>query len=164
MADQKHRCPHCGAIPATWPRSRILEACKAWAGEHGKPPTAKEWRASTPHHPSHTQVALVFNSWNAMIKEAGFGKRQRNSTSVWGRPEILEAIFRFKFEHGRLPRFRDWLEPSDEWPQSWRVQRVFGSFSGAIVAAGYEPEYTRRSKRQLRAVTSGVTRRDRVAA
>jgi len=99
-----------------------------------------------------------------MLKEAGFGKRQPDSTSVWGRPEILEAIFKFKFEHGCLPRFRDWKTHSDEWPQSWRVQRVFGSFSGAIVAAGYEPRYTRRSKRQLRAVSAGVTRRDRVAA
>ena len=163
-ASQKHRCPHCGAIPATWPRSRILEACQTWANVHGKPPTAAEWRASTPHHPSHTQVALVFDNWNTMLKEAGFGKRQYNSTSVWGRPEILEAIFKFKYEHGRLPRFRDWLEPSEEWPQPWRVQRVFGSWSGAIVAAGYEPRSTRRSKLQLRAVAGRVTRRDQVAA
>jgi hypothetical protein len=169
MPNQKHRCPHCGAIPATWPRQRILEACRTWADLHGKPPTAAGWRASTHTHPSESMVRREFGSWNAMMEQAGFTTRNpwapRSSvTAAWGRNEIVAAVFKFKYEHGRLPRWRDWPTVTDEYPPAWRVQRVFGSFSGAIVAAGYEPEYTRRSKRQLQAVSAGVTRRDRVAA
>ena len=158
------RCPHCGGRPIAWPRPKIIEACQKWIEQHGKPPTAKQWVASTPDHPANSMVCREFGSWNAMLAEAGVKKREFRTSSPWGREDIIRAIFEFKFRHGRLPRFRDWAKTSPDHPPSWRVQRVFGSFSGAIVAAGYEPVYTRRSKRQLRAVAANVTKREGVTA
>lgn len=114
-------------------------------------------------------VRREFGAWNEMIREAGFEGRDpwapRSSvTARWGRDEIVQAVYEFRFKHGRLPRWRDWLVVSDEWPPSWRVQRVFGSFSAGIAAAGYEPEYSRRSRRQLQAVAAWATKRERRAA
>lgn len=155
----KTRCPHCGAVPASWTPEAILEAARAWREEHGRPPTAQQWKRSSPSHPANVMVTSMFGSWNAMLGAAGLGDRgfKQQKASVWNRDAIVAAVYRWKFQYGRLPRSVDWRTSSDEWPTVYYCLRAFGSWDGTLVAAGYEPR-GRRSKRQLRAHMANVTK------
>lgn len=142
-----------------WTADAIAEAMRRWHAEHGEPPKFEEWRRATPFQPNATTVQTVFGSWNAGVSYAGFKPRPRQRPyKGWTREQIIDEIFRFRFEHGRLPRCLDWWSPGEGRPSSRQVRRVFGSWNGAIVAAGYKPTKAYRCDQGYRAVAAGVTK------
>lgn len=58
-----------------WPRERIIEAIRAWAAEHGSPPTVSLWRTAGETRPAVATVVYHFGSWNAAIRAAGLEPR-----------------------------------------------------------------------------------------
>jgi hypothetical protein len=67
-----------------WTRERIIEAIKAFAAEHGRPPKGLDWVKSSSDNPTAGHVANVFGRWADAIVAAGFdrpvggrGKAQR---------------------------------------------------------------------------------------
>lgn len=59
-----------------WTRERIITAIQDWAREHGKPPSATDWRRADSTHPSVTTIYdtrnAAFSSWSEAIASAGF--------------------------------------------------------------------------------------------
>lgn len=72
----------------------------------------------------------------------------------WTRATVVAAIREWADEHGTQPSARDWLQPRrvrGDTPPTKTVQRVFGSWSAAIAAAGFEPLTPGRRPRDRRA-------------
>lgn len=147
-----------------WTEEAIIEAIQEWTAEHGRPPAMREWRSGVPGFPTAVTVRSRFGTFDAARRAAGVVFLRANQAGEWTRQDILDAIFRWRFEHGELPRSQEWAVSVDGFPTEWWVRKYFGTWNAAIVAAGYEPRFPRRSKRGYRAITAHVTKRDQVAA
>jgi hypothetical protein len=81
------RCAVCEAVRArTDARRRHVDAFHRFHAQHGRVPSAWEWRGGT--WPSSSAVIRAFGSWNAGVRAAGFEPRrsgergpQRGATS-----------------------------------------------------------------------------------
>jgi hypothetical protein len=67
----------------------------------------------------------------------------RTAAQSWSRKaktreEVIEAIQRFAREHGRPPSRADFIGRTDEYVSPQTADRLFGSWSDAIVAAGFD--------------------------
>ena len=138
---RKHACPTCGRVQPLWTPTAIIDALRAWAYTHGRSPTSRDWKKSGLAHPSSVRVYSVFGSWPTALEAAGLTPRGNE----WNRSNVKDAIFRFRFEHGRLPKTRDWRNASDQYPCETTVRKLFGTWNAAIAAAGYEPHHRRRN-------------------
>lgn len=65
------------------------------------------------------------------------------------RLRVVTEMLRWHREHGRSPTVGDWRETTGEWPAPSAVQRLFGSWSKGLVAAGFPPR--KRGRPRLRA-------------
>ena len=81
----------------------------------------------------------------------------RNACPTCG-TSLTERIREWSRLHGRPPTSNDWNPKQDGWPSSSLIQRVFGSWSDGLVAAGFprrrrgaQPGWAR--LRQSRALT-----------
>lgn len=159
------RCPHCGLLEPVWTKAAIVDAIRRWTDEHGEAPHSRGWKSRVPGYPTSGTVRERFGSFAAALEAAGVEPRRRvNASGEWTREEVVEAIYRWAFLHGEIPQARDWVTSVDGFPtESW-VRKLFGTWNAAIVAAGYEPRFPRRSKKGYRAVMAQVTRREGVAA
>lgn len=122
-----------------WTPERILDAFRAWEAAHGRPPGVRDWRRGTPAHPASSTVYKNFGNWAGLMREAGHQPRRPHRISAVTRDEVCQAIYRWVYDHRRLPTWRDWVHAADGRPSSDQVVRLFGSWNSAIVAAGYEP-------------------------
>lgn len=143
------RCPECGKLErGVWTRTSILAAVAAFAAEHGRTPTQREWFNAGPFNPAVSGTRRVFGSWNAMIEASGHTPRPRGGRArAYSRDETVEALFRWVFEHGRVPTQKDWHTSDPGRPSRQQIVGLFGSWNGFLVAGGYEPRRPRRSKR-----------------
>ena len=57
----------------------------------------------------------------------------------WTRERALDAIRQWTAAHGRPPTYEQWRRAGPERPVTRTVERLFGSWSDAIRAAGYAP-------------------------
>lgn len=121
-----------------WDRERIVAAIEAFAAEHGRPPTSKDWKRTGDGHPDWGAVARHFGSFGAALAAAGFTPRR----IPWSREEAIAAIAAHLREHGELPRAGDWreLDPSGARPALHNIQRLFGTWDDALEAAGHPVE------------------------
>lgn len=152
------RCPTCGHR-TTWTKPAIFSALHTWVKEHGEPPTVAQWLASSPFTPNSKTCQRMFGSWNNMMREAGLTTRSRGRNKrvvQFTRKQIVAVIFEFRFAHGRLPMYEDWIHPAEGRPTAGQVERAFGSWNSAIVAAGYAPRKPRRSDDGYRQLTEAL--------
>jgi len=113
-----------------------------WAEKHGKQPAANQWVRAKPSHPNSRTVERVFGSWNNAIREAGFEPRPPHRSYTgreWTRRDVCDAIYAWRYRNGSPPKGSDWRVGSEDWPPLSRVVAIFGSWTAAIVEAGYEP-------------------------
>jgi len=75
------RCLPCSnARNRIWTAETIVDAIQRWAAEHGRPPTADDWRKAAPDgsHPAASSCyrsankGAPFDSWSDAIRAAGF--------------------------------------------------------------------------------------------
>lgn len=151
-------CAHCGRTPNIWTPQSIIAALQAWTEKHGRPPTADQWRKATIVNPAHKTVHSMFGSFEAARRAAGVTLIRKNHAGTWTREQVIDAITRWVFVHGRIPRRTNWQVGTDDHPTVHRVESLFGTWNGAIVAAGYEPLRAKRSKQSYRASMSAVTK------
>lgn len=56
-----------------WPREKIIAAIQEWAAEHGRPPTAGDWKSKDPAGRRPTSAAVwTTMGWADAVEEAGF--------------------------------------------------------------------------------------------
>jgi len=121
-----------------WTAEQIVAAIQRWTGEHHSPPKCEEWEpAGVPRHefPTPTTVKKVFGSWDTALAEAGVLPLRKRR---WTAKLIVVALQRWTAEHGSPPTCLAWDRAGvsrDEFPSTNTVQRVFGSWRAALLAA-----------------------------
>ena len=74
-----------------------------------------------------------------MAKRVSFAKN-------WSRDDIIAEIRSWvRDQEGRVPKYRDWVKTMAD-PSASIIQRKFGGWGEALVAAGYEPHVVRRPR------------------
>ena len=89
--------------------------------------------------PTPTTVKKVFGSWDAALAEAGVLPLRKRR---WTAKLIVLALQRWTAEHGSPPTCLAWDRAGvsrDEFPSTNTVQRVFGSWRAALLAARVVP-------------------------
>lgn len=73
------RCQECRNIwlseNPTWPPEKIIEAIQRWVREHGRPPTAAQWRSRGEWWPAYHSVygdRAPFPTWRSALQAAGY--------------------------------------------------------------------------------------------
>lgn len=126
-----------GAVPTRrerWSRERILDAMRAFHGEHGCPPRASDWKRALPAYPDPGTVSRHFGSWANALQAAGFQARRIE----WTDEQLLDAIRSWTREHGAPPKTTSWAkrDRAGRWPTAATVQLRFGRWETALLAAG----------------------------
>ncbi len=160
------RCRGCAARlarPAGWGAEEIVAALRAWAEEHGAPPsgldwnptedTTLQWAREYPRWPATGQVRYTFGSWGQALEAAGLGTRNRR----WDRKSIIAAFHAFAERHNRSPTTAE-LEGENELPSRETIVRHCGSLDafrealeaqkGAKPANGWLPLVNQRWNRK----------------
>ncbi len=124
-----------------WTPDEIVEALKAWAAEHGQTPSFSDWKYADPagRRPTASTVRDHHGSWNAALAAAGLTPRSSSPGIKWTKERIIEAIRAHHARTGKPPSRRGWSEYSDDHPWPETVVRAFGSWSGGLREAGFEP-------------------------
>lgn len=151
--------PGIAGVPTTWPPDEILVAFRAWTEKHGRSPASAEWDSAGRDHPCNKTVKNAFGSFAAGREAAGLTFRRKNHRGDWTRQQVIDAIVQWRFTHGRLPRREQWDVPPTGWPSAHNIERLFGSWSGGLLAAGYRPTHARLSDHSIRARMSAVTKK-----
>ena len=161
------RCRRCaarrGRRPA-WTRAEVRRAVRAWAREHGRPPTSADWTPTAdparkggreyPRWPSYVMVETLFGSWRAGVEAAGF----RTSRREWSREGIVDALREFASAHRRAPTSAE-LEHDARLPSPATVRAHLGSMQGALDAAGLTVRRRRWERDRIVAAIDGYRRR-----
>lgn len=142
----------------TWSQEAILDALRAWADLHGRAPSCEDWYRAERGHPNTKVVVMAFGSFGAARDAAGLSFVRRNHAGDWTRQQVIDAVIQWRFIHGRLPRREEWDSAPKGWPPAGRVCRLFGSWSGGLLAAGYRPTHLRLSNHSIRARMSAITK------
>ncbi len=149
------RCPDCARrethAPSTT-REQVIAAVHEWVAQTGRPPTIADWRAGRldgppsrwehewPRWPSAGQALVHFESWEELLRVAGFKPHRRRR---WSDQEILAALADFAAREGRPPTEGDWKTNGVEHPNAGTVKAHFGCWRTALAAAGLESEHDR---------------------
>ena len=139
-------CPRCAARRTTRPRmtrAEVLAAIREWVEVTGEPPRVEEWTPSAdpqqrwareyPRWPSFMTVRTHFGTWPAALRAAGCTPPRVR----WDREAIVRALQRLADERGGAPAQRSLGGPG--LPSPHTVRRHFGSYAGALLAAGLRP-------------------------
>jgi hypothetical protein len=78
------RCQACTNVGRRyWTRLRIIQALLAQHEQTGRVPMARDWRKSTPDHPTFQWTARLFGSWNEALQAAGLRPRPTGFQAGW---------------------------------------------------------------------------------
>lgn len=110
----------------------LLDALRAFADDHGRPPTVPEAN-NREELPAASTFVFRFGSWNAAVAEAGLRPRNRRRSDE----ELLADLREFAESRGEHPsalavRAREDIDMAT--PRTY--QNRFGSWNGALEAAG----------------------------
>lgn len=127
------RCHACGCQLPLWTPAEIVRALRVEADRLGRPPRQQEWETAGYGRPAAVTVRTVFGSWNAALDAAELPVRQR----TWSRQECIHALFLWRYQHGRVPRQKDWRSQAEDRPSMWTIRNRFGAWNAFLEAAGY---------------------------
>lgn len=82
----------------TWTRDTVAEAIRAWHRQHGRAPTADDWRDKLTGCPTHSVVTNLFGSWAAAREYAGVPAPPRRRRQARPRREIARELRRLADE------------------------------------------------------------------
>lgn len=125
-----------------WSDEQIFSALRSFFAEHGRAPTHAEWSKAGYEHPAANTLSRRFGSWRKAIIAAGLpALAPGHKPMEWTAKRAVQAIYEFRFAHGRLPTRRDWEHPFRDrrYPHTSTVKRIFGSWNLGLIAAGYTP-------------------------
>jgi hypothetical protein len=139
------RCSECGHTidQRWWTRKRLIRAIQRFYETNARPPRYADWRKAGPHNPCAEWVSTVFGSFRAAVKASGINPDEfdRFGRPRWTKDAVVIAFTRWKHDYGFLPMAKNWerRHPSGDYPTTWQVVNLFGSWNAAVVEAGYEP-------------------------
>jgi Homing endonuclease associated repeat len=123
-------------------RDDVVQALRRWAAQTGAPPRSQDWSEpggkwehEYPTWPSTADVLAHFGDWPQALAAVGLRPHRR----TWTRRAIVTALEAWDAEHGRPPMETDWTRAGHEHPPASTVGNVFGCWSAALRAAGFEP-------------------------
>jgi hypothetical protein len=93
--------------------------------------------------------------WAISLRAAGIGHRHRHP---WHTEEILDSMRHWAIQHGRSPRFSDWLTAGPDHPNHTTVFHHFGRWTNALQAANLPPSAHRAHRHALRDAAGRFTR------
>jgi DNA invertase Pin-like site-specific DNA recombinase len=125
--------------PAEWADEEILAALQEWAARHGRSPNSCEWIAGSPDRPGSLTVRRRFKTWDRALKRAGLEPDARRQFRYWTDSEILDALRAWGRRNGRAPTAKDWIRATPRHPCTRSVAQRYGTFGGAVLAAGLAP-------------------------
>lgn len=67
-------------------------------------------------------------------------KQKRKPMNYWTQDRIIDAMRRWKREHGKLPSNYEWTNAGSYWPAQSTVFKRFPSWRAAIAAAAEKPK------------------------
>lgn len=114
-----------------WTADEVLDAIRAWAAEHGRPPTKTEWECPPRGYPSSPTVRRRFGTFRAGLQAAGY----ESPKPSWSRATLIDAIHHFEDKHCRPPQRVDWRKAPPGEPNAVTVLKHFGSWEAALAAA-----------------------------
>ena len=72
--------PRKSGAPVTWPAERVIAAIQAHAEANGgQPPRTSDWEHAGPGYPAYGLAKVLFGSWAAAVRAAGFEPRRNGS-------------------------------------------------------------------------------------
>jgi hypothetical protein len=128
-----------------WSRARVLAALRDFADCHGRPPTSREWARACLSHPSSATVRKRFGSFSEAVRAAGLGsdpvlpREPSRLRRRWDGHAIVAALRSDAEQRGRAPTYAAWKRAAQDHPRARTVERVFGSWGAALVAARLAP-------------------------
>lgn len=151
-----------------WTRELVVERLRAWNRAEGSPPRLRDWARGDADRrvwPSQKVVLALFVKWSYALEAAGLEPRPRGwpapdvavrepapplprssydalrpvSARDWTQELVIERVRAWAAVEGRPPRGPEWRYASPLWPSKKIAQRLFGAWTGAIVAAGFPP-------------------------
>ena len=130
-----------GIAPPPAPRVAVLEGIRAFHGRWGRWPKAKEWDRLRGRRTSARHVHRLFGSWDKALRAAGASpaaiRAQRQAgRGMWTKAQILADLRRWHRQHGAWPRASAWPVGERDHPRLGTVIRRFGTWMGALRAAG----------------------------
>lgn len=120
----------------------LLDALRRKADQLGRPPTTTEVQ-SDDDLPSVSSYQTHFQSFNAALEAAGLESRTSSRPAT---AEIVAAIRDLASEHGHPPTAAE-VAHADQCPALETILDQFGTYSGAVAAAGFDPTATGPSDR-----------------
>jgi hypothetical protein len=118
-----------------WDELRVLDALRRFIDQTERAPTQKEL-LTVPGMPKYGTVVRYFGDWQDALRVAGGQAARRKA---WTRDELVDALRRFAAEHGRPPTRGDLTGiHGSGYPAGSVVERTFGTFTAALVAAGLD--------------------------
>jgi hypothetical protein len=81
--------------------------------------------------PTMNTIRRHFGSYGAALQAAGAEPARR----FWTEGQILEAMRRWRADHGRLPTSVEWSRSGADHPHATTVRQRFGSWARAASAA-----------------------------
>jgi hypothetical protein len=119
------------AVHGAWSEQEVLDGLRAFAREHGRPPSSGDLRDTrgTPYPPA-SAVIRTLGSHRAALERLGY----RAAWTAVGDPEILDALRAYALAHARPPTVAVWRR--ERWrPAASVIIRRHGSWSAALAAA-----------------------------
>jgi AcrR family transcriptional regulator len=113
-----------------WDRETILDALRELGRELGRRPKHRDIAPKRPGLPGHRTIIAEFGSLTTALNAAGFEVPRQ-----WAREEAIAALHAWTSEHGRPPGYKDWSRGSDSHPVTSVVEKLFGSWTEALIAA-----------------------------
>jgi DNA invertase Pin-like site-specific DNA recombinase len=125
----------------SWTDAEIIGALRAWSEAHGHAPTPGDWTTCDTNRPNTRTVQRHFRTWRGALRRADLQPHTSGTpprTTPWADREIIRALNRWTHEYGHPPKRSDWLWATPGRPNNETVLRHFGSWGGAIHAAGLD--------------------------
>jgi hypothetical protein len=123
---------------AAWDDVEILGAMQAWAQLHGRAPGSKDWVNGHGVWPTNKTVYRHFRTWRTALRRARLQSQQPSESPrnwAWSDQEILESMRAWMREHGRAPRWDEWVRAAPGRPCTWTVENHFDGWTAGIAAA-----------------------------
>jgi DNA invertase Pin-like site-specific DNA recombinase len=124
---------------SSWEDAEILGALQAWTEKNARSPTWIDWVHAGPARPNALTVQRHFGRWDRALRRAGLARYvpvvpPRNW--AWSDAEVIQALRDWAGEHGRTPRWHEWLRATPGRPCNNTVYEHFGSWTAGLTAAG----------------------------
>lgn len=128
------QCPECGRLAPFWTPGRIIEAAQVWTERYGVAPRWSDWNRASYENPTNHTVRSRFGSWRNMLAKAGLTP----VVQEWTVEDVTQALFEWRYQHGRLPEPGDWRKNAPGRPTYFTVRNLFGSWGRMLEECGYE--------------------------